>query len=132
MSQLVINSTYSLSPDIQLSEIVNVPNILQSVTQTFGGVVIQSRVKAAGQIYELTADLRSGRLYGYFTRADAAYLAGLRDNRTVFPVAHPSRTLSGVIIPADGINLSVWEMDETVEQESADLMHGSIKLIKVI
>lgn len=132
MSQLIINSTYSLSPDIQLSEVVNAPNILQSVTQTFGGVVIQSRVKAAGQVYELTADLRSGRLYGYFTRQDAAYLAALRDNRTVFPVAHPSRTLAGVIIPADGINLSVWEMDETVEQDSTELMHGSIKLIKVI
>jgi hypothetical protein len=131
MSELIINGSYYLSPDIQLSEVVNVPNISQSITQTMGGVIAQSRDKNAGQVYELSADSRSNGLYGYFTRADAAYLAGLRDNRTVFSVAHPSRTLDAVFIPADGIKLQIVHGNETVEQEDAEKMFGTITIIKV-
>jgi hypothetical protein len=126
-----INNERDMHPDIQLSEVVNQPNILQSRTQTLGGMVTQSGQKTAGQIYELRADLRGNGLYGYFTRADAAYFAALRDNITVFQVVHPSRTLAAVMVPADGINLQVVDGDETVEQEDTERMYGSIQIIKV-
>lgn len=126
-----INNERDIHPDIQLSEVVNQPNILQSRTQTIGGMVTQSLQKSAGQVYELRADLRSNGLYGYFTRADAAYFAVLRDSGTVFQVEHPSRTLGAVMVPADGIGLQVVDGDETVEQEHTERMHGSIQIIKV-
>ena len=131
MAELIINGNYHLSPDIQLSEVNNVPGISQSITQTLGGVVEQGRAKAVGQMYQLSADSRSQGLYGFFTRADHAYLAALRDSRTVFPVAHPSRVLPGVIIPADGIALEVVQGNETVEQEDTEKMFGTVKILKV-
>ena len=131
MAELIINGTYHLSPDIQLSEVNNVPGISQSIIQTMGGVVEQGRNKATGQRYQLSADSRSQGLYGYFTRADHAYLAALRDNRTVFMVQHPSRVLTSVIIPADGIALEVVQGNETVEQEDTEKMFGTITIIKV-
>ena len=131
MSELIINGNYHLSPDIQLSEVNNSPNISQSITQTLGGVVEQGRAKAVGQRYQLSADSRSQGLYGFFTRADHAYLAALRDSRTVFRVEHPSRVLPGVIIPADGIALEVVQGNETVEQEDTEKMFGIVNIIKV-
>jgi uncharacterized protein YfaQ (DUF2300 family) len=131
MSELIINGNYHLSPDIQLSEVNNVPGVSQSITQTMGGVVEQGRAKAVGQRYQLSADSRSQGLYGFFTRTDHAYLAELRDSRAVFSVAHPSRTLAAVLIPADGIALEVVQGDETVEQEDGEKMFGTITLIKV-
>jgi len=131
MAELIINGNYYLSPDIQLSEVNNVPGISQSLTQTIGGIVEQGRAKATGQMYQLSADSRSQGLYGYFTRADHAYLSALRDNRTVFPVAHPSRTLPAVLIPADGISLEIVQGNETVEQEDDEKMFGTITIIKV-
>ena len=131
MAELIINGNYHLSPDIQLSEVNNVPGISQSIIQTMGGVIEQARSRATGQRYQLSADSRSQGLYGYFTRADHAYLAALRDSRTVFTVAHPSRVLPGVIIPADGIALEVVQGNETVEQEAEEKMFGTITIIKV-
>ncbi len=131
MSELIINGTYNLSPDIQLSEVVNQSNILQSSTQTMGGLVVQSLAKPTGQAYELTADMKNSGLYGWFTRADAAYFALLRDSITVFSVVHPAQTLAAVYIPADGISLQIVPANETVEQEAEEKMYGSIKIIKV-
>lgn len=131
MAELIINGNYHLQPDIQLSEVVNVSNVSQSVTQTMGGVVRQNRRKNTGQVYVLSADSRGNGLYGWFTRENAAYLAGLRDNGTVFSVSHPSRILVAVFIPANGISLEVVQENETVEQEAAEKMYGKITIIKV-
>lgn len=131
MAELIINGNYHLSPDIQLSEVNNVAGISQSITQTMGGVVEQGRAKATGQMYQLSADSRSDGLYGYFTRSDHAYLSALRDNRIVFSVAHPSGTLTAVLIPSDGIALEIVQGNETVEQEAYEKMFGTITIIKM-